>query len=261
MNKIVFTIFLTTVFIVFGFYYYYRKDSRSKKLFRESLSRDIFFLTFIAPLVAASLFTFLISLIFREGDTEKFFRSDVAILLAMFYFYGMYSASQGIHALAKAFKPQVIKMKDKKLMDLIRFFHGPFSHYASNISISLIGGLLLVFNTNHPGREILNRPEVVIILLCGIILGVCLATAYALGNTIRFMRWFVLGLLVILIYIENTSRDILMRSPLSLVVLTMFTTTSVVLFIDMIGPKKNWFARKVDEQFESVDSAWSNILQ
>lgn len=261
MSKIVFTIFLTTFFIVFSFYFYYHKDTKNRKLFRQSISSNIFFLTFIAPLVAASLFTFVISLIFREGDTEKFFKSDVVTLLALFYLYGVYSAAQGIHALAKTFKFQAVQVKDQKLLYLIRFFHGPFSHYASNISISLIGAFLLIFNTNHPARETLTGIETFILFLCGIVLGLCLASTYVISNTSKFMRWAVFLLFLTLLYIELTSKEIIFRAPMSLTILTMFTTSLIIFFLDIVGPKKNWFIKIIDDKFESVDTDWRKILQ
>ncbi len=261
MGRIVFTIFLTTFFIVCGFYYYYQKSSRNKKLFRESISQDILFLTFVAPLVAASLFTFLLSLIFKEGDKEKFFRSDTINLLAMFYCYGMYSVAQGIHALAKAFKAQAVKIKDQALLDLIRFFHGPFSHYVSNLSISLIAVLFFIFNINHPARTSLTFSETIIVVFCGLILGFCLAVAYIVGNTNRFLRWLAFIIFLVFWYIVRTTKISLLTTPMSLAIFFMFFTTFILLFLDLLVPKRNWFLSFIDKRFETVETSWEITLR
>ena len=92
MNPIVLTIVLTTIFGLFSLYYYNRYENKNKKLLRESLSRNVFFMTFIVPIVAAALFTLMISLVFREADTGKIYRSDVVLFSSMFSLYGFKSA-------------------------------------------------------------------------------------------------------------------------------------------------------------------------
>lgn len=260
MNEIVFTIFLLTIFCVFALYYYHKKENKSNKLFRESISKGIFFTSFIAPLVAASLFSFLISQVFREGSNNVFFKSDVIVLTLLFYLYGVFSASMGIHALAKAFKPQVIRVKDQKLMQLIRFFHGPYSHFASYISFTLILVLLLVFNSNHPSKIMLSNLETAIIIFCGIICGLGIAVIFATGSALRVMRWILLFAFVTASLVENKSEASLFYAPISIFVLTIFITSLFILAINTIGPKRNWFMRMVDNTLVSVDKDWSGIL-
>lgn len=261
MSEIVLTIVLITFFGIFAFYFYYHPNSRNKKLFRESISRDVFFMSFIAPLFAAALFSFLISFTFKESDRGTFYKSDVAILTSVFYLYGVLAASQGIHALAKAFKPQIVRIKDQKLMRLIRFFHGPFSHLVGNVSLTLIVSLFLVYNVNHPAREALSQLETLIILICGAVIGFGLTINFAIGNNLKIMRWLLAIIVPTLVLIEFRSIDEILRSPLSILVLTTFITSLTIMLFDYFGPKKNWFMQKVDSKIGSVEKDWSSVFQ
>lgn len=261
MNKIVITILLSTIFGIFGLYYYNRSESKNSKVFREALSKDVFFITFLAPLVGAALFSFLISLVFVEADTETFFKSDVVLLTAMFYMYGVYSVSMGMHALAKAFKPEVFRMRDQKLGKLLYFFHGPFSHTVSELSISLILALLMIYNINHPVRTVLTRPDVIVVVACGIILGIGMAIVYAIGNALSFKKWILLFITCVLIYVERTSKSTMMHSPLSIYILTSYIVAGLILFINEYGPYKNVFMKFVDKKFVSVEKDWTGVLQ
>lgn len=262
MNRIVLTILLSTIFGSFGLYYYNRSESKNSRVFRESLSKDVFFITFIAPLVGAALFSFIISLIFVEADSETFFKSDVVLLTAMFYLYGVYSVSMGMHALAKAFKSEVFRMKDNKLGKLLYFFHGPFSHTMSELSMTLILSLLMIYNLNHPIRNVLDRGEVITTIACGILLGCGLAIIYAIGNALTIKKWILGAIILGLIYIEYNSKAGILHSPLSIYILTTFIVAFIILFINEYGPYKNVFMRFVDEKFVSVEKDWtvSNIL-
>lgn len=259
MSEIVITIVLSTIFFVFALYYYRKPENKNKKLLRETVSRDVFFLTFIAPLVAAAIFTYLITLIFREGDTDKFFKSDVLLLTSIFYLYGVFSVSQGIHALAKSFKPQVIRIKDKKLTELVHFFHGPFSHYTGNISFTLIFSLLLIYNANHPTRQPLNFPEILIVVFCGMILGINLTINYVIGNTLRLMRFLLPLIFLLLAFISRESVGTLRQMPLTILVLSAFGIATIILFLDSLKPTKNWFSQRIDEKFVSVDKDWNSF--
>lgn len=260
MNQIVLSIVLTTFFGAFAIYYYHQPQNKDRKLFRQSLSNNIFFSTFLAPLVAAALFSFIISMIYRETDRETFFRSDVIILTSLFYLYGVYSVSQGIHAVAKIFKPEVVRVKDQELMKMLRFFHGPFSHYLSNSTFTLILSLILLFNVNHPSREVLSSLVIGVVVLSGLVLGVCMAIGYATGSTVKYLRWFLLLVFLFCSYYEITSRETIVHSPVSLVVLTCFATSLVIFYLDLLGPKRNWFQRLVDKKLLSVNADWSQIF-
>ncbi len=230
-------------------------------MFRQSISREVFVITFIAPFFASFLITFMVSLIFIEGDKETFFKSDVALLTTMFYLYGVYSASMGMHALAKAFKPSILSIRDRKLVDLVKFFHGPFSHILSNMSGTLAFSLLLLFNINHPARESLTITEIIIIISSGIILGILLSIVYAIGNALSIMLKFLLVQLIILGYFVAVKGDNLNQAPLSIFVLTTLSTSLLVLCINSFGPYKNRFMKKVDEKFVSVEKDWKAILK
>lgn len=264
MNKIVLTIVATTLFCatVFFFYKIYPKgNGKDKKLFRESLSREVIIITFIAPFVGSVLLTFLISLIFLEGDTETFFKSDVALLISTLYLYGIYSVSMGIHALAKTFKPKAISTNDHKLVELLRFFHGPFSHILSNLSGTILFSLLLFYNTNHPSTEALSGREIAVVILSGLTLGILLAIIYAIGNALRLMLWSIGIMFLPLVYFAFQGKASIVHAPLSIFVLTTLGTSFIVLLANEFGPKKNWFMKTVDEKFVSVDKDWSSILQ
>lgn len=262
MNRIVLTILLSTIFATFGLYYYNRSESKNNRVFRETLSKDVFFITFIAPLVGAALFSFLISLVFIEADTEQFFKSDVVLLTAMFYLYGVYSVSMGMHALVKAFKSEIFRMKDDKLGKLLYFFHGPFSHTMSEFSMTLILALFMIYNLNHPIRTVLDRGEVITTIACGILLGIGLAIVFAIGNALPVKKWILGFITIFLIYIEYNSKASILHSPLSIYILTCFIVALAILVINEYGPYKNMFMRFVDEKFVSVEKDWtvSNIL-
>jgi hypothetical protein len=159
--------------------------------------------------------------------------------------------------LAKAFKSEVIRIKDKKMMELVKFFHGPFSHYGSNISIILMVSLLLVYNANHPGRDTLVLWEIITVVLCGIVLGAVFTVEIYVANLGKVMRRFLPILLIFLIYYQLSARTSILQAPLSLFVLSCFITASSVLFKDVLGPKKHWFMNKVDNKLVSVDKDWS----
>lgn len=261
MNKIVLTIVATTLFcaIVFFFYSVYPKGNR-RKLFLLSLSREVIIITFIAPFIASVLLTFLISLIFIEGNEETFFKSDVALLVFTFYLYGIYSVSMGIHALAKAFRPKAININDHKLVELLRFFHGPFSHLLSNLSGTILFSLLLFYNTNHPSVEALTGREITVVIVSGITLGIILAVVYAIGNALRLMLWLIGIMFTPLVYFAFASKASIVHAPLSIFVLTTLGTSFIVLSANEFGPNKNWFMKTVDEKFVSVDKDWSSVL-
>ncbi|MCL5072229.1 MAG: hypothetical protein M1308_15260 [Actinobacteria bacterium] len=260
MSKIVTIITATTLFLIFVFFFYNTTGNKNKKLLRESLTRDVFFITFIVPLVAASLLTYLITLIFREGNTEKFYRSDVIVLLTSFYLWGVYSVSMGIHALAKAFRRHAISIKEKKLLELVRFFHGPFSHYGSNISIALILLLLVVFNTNHPSREILSSKEVIILILCGIALGSFFYMEAVLSNVLKGMKYFFIFIPLIIIYLAVSQGIAIVQLPLSITTLTIFSTIDGILIFEVLAPKKYRITERVDKKFISVNRDWTSII-
>ena len=260
MDRLVFTILATTVFAVFSFYFYYKSGSHNKKLFREAITANVFTVTFIAPLVGAALFAAMISVIFTESNRETFFRSDVVLLTLMFYLYGLYSVSQGMHALAKAFKPEVIRVMDKKLVSLLYFFHGPFSHYGSNFSLILIFCLFLVYNVNHPGRHPIAGFDLLVVVSCGLVLGIALACEAVISNMVKSLRWFFLILFILLSLYEKNSKATLLHSPLSILVLTSFGVATVILFLDRLGPKRNWFYKRVDRFFVSVNKDWDDIF-
>lgn len=261
MNEIILTIILSTVFAVFSLYYYHKPQNKNKKVFRQSLTQNVFFSTFIAPIVAASLFSFLISLTFKEGYKKTIFKSDVVILTSMLYLYGVFSVAQGMHALAKIFRNEVVSVKDKKLLELTRFFHGPFSHWVTNISFTLIISLLFIYNMNHPSKEVLSSLEILVILVCAIISGIVLTIAFVTSSTIRKMHWFLGIVFLILCYLGKQADVVLSRSPLSIYVLAVITTTFLILVVDRFGPKKHWFFRWIDKTLLSVNTDWNNIFQ
>lgn len=260
MDRLVLTILITTIFIVFSFYFYYRSGSNNKKIFREAVTANVFTVTFIAPLVGAALFSVIISIVFKESNRETFFRSDVVLLTLMFYLYGIYSVSQGMHALAKTFKPDVVRVMDKKLVSLLYFFHGPFSHYGSNFSLISIFCLFLIYNVNHPARHIINGFNLAVVIICGLVLGLAIAAEAAISNMVKILRWFFLVLFILLSLYERNSKATLLHSPLSILVLTSFGTATVILFLDRLGPKKYWFYRKIDQVFGSVNKDWSKVF-
>lgn len=261
MNPIVTTIVLTTLFGLFSLYYYNRYENKNKKLFRESLSRDVFFITFVAPIAAAALFTLMVSLVFREADTGKIYRSDALLFSAMFYLYGVLSVSMGMHALAKAFKDDVVRMRDVKLMRLIRYFHGPFSHIVSNVSFTMILTLLLVYNANHPIKDTLSGYEIVILIVCGVISGAGLMVTYVVSSTLRIMQYVLLMLLISASYLERSSRDILLKSPLSILVITIYSTSLALVIIDRFGPRRNWLRWEIEKRLVSVEGDWKQIVK
>ncbi len=261
MNDIILTIVLLTIFGVFSLYYYHKPGNKNKKVFRQSLTQSVFFSTFVAPIVAASLFSFLISLTFREGYKKTIFKSDVVILTSMFYLYGVFSVAHGIHALAKVFRSQVVSIKDKKLLELTRFFHGPFSHWVMNISFILLISLLFIYNLNHPSWDILSSLEITVILICAVAAGICVTIAFITSSTIDKMHWYLGIVFLILFYFGKRANVVFSRSPLSIYVLAIIATSFLILIIDRFGPKKHWFFRKIDRTLLSVNTDWNNIFR
>lgn len=261
MSPIVTVIVLATIFGVFSLYYYNRDESKNKKLFREAIGRNVFFITFVAPIVAAALFTLIISLVFRESEnTGRITRGDAILISSLFYLYGVFSASMGMHALAKAFKDDVVRVRDVNLMKLIRFFHGPFSHVVSNVSFNVMLALLALYNVNHPLREQLLLWEAASVIVCGVILGIGLTIMYVLGNTTRLMKYVVVMLTFSLIYLENRSSGILWKSPLSLMVLAIYVSSLSVMLVDRFGPSRKWFHRLVERYLVTVDGDWRQVI-